>query len=60
MLRHYSGGMKINTLSFDEVRADDPSAMGPHLVDVPADALPELKGSEYWWQTLPPSGESVL
>ncbi|KAF8134209.1 hypothetical protein EV363DRAFT_1160616 [Boletus edulis] len=52
LLRHYSGGMTVDTLRFDEVSADDPSVTGPEYVDLLVDALPELKG-DMWWKVPP-------
>ena len=60
LLRHYRSGMTMDTLSFDEVRSDDPAITGPDYIDVPADILPELKGANFWWQLLPPSGKLVF
>ena len=60
LLRHYSGGMTLETLSFDQVSADDPSVTGPEYVVVQADSLPELEGDHAWWKGPPPSGESIL
>lgn len=57
LFRHYSGGMTMDTLCFDDVRADDPSITDTSYVDVPADALPDLVGTEFWWQEVPPSSE---
>lgn len=59
LTRHYRGGMTMETLSFDKVRADDPSIAGDEdkYVDFPADALPEPTGSGFWWHVLPPSGK---
>ena len=60
LARHYRSGMTVDTLSFDEVLANDQSVTGPEYVDVPVDGLPELKGSNFWWQRLPASGESAI
>ena len=60
LLQHYSTGMKIDTLLFDEVRADDELVVtSPEYVNVPPDMLPELQGTDFWWKALPPSGESL-
>ncbi|KAN0094297.1 hypothetical protein V8E55_002584 [Tylopilus felleus] len=53
LLRHYSGGMELDTLCFEDVRADDPSTIGPEYVDVSGDALPTLEGVDTWWKVLP-------
>lgn len=47
----------MESLSFDEVCADDPAVTGGEYVQVPADVLPELTGVDFWWHILPPSGE---
>jgi len=57
LLDHYSSGMGIDTLHFNKVCTDDPSITGEEYVDILVDALPELKGGDFWWQVLPPSGE---
>lgn len=36
---------------------DDASITGEGFVDISVDALPELKGGDFWWQALPPCGE---
>lgn len=58
LLRHYSGGMELDTLCFEDVRADDPSTIGPEYVDVSGDALPTLEGVDTWWKVLPSEGQS--
>lgn len=62
LFEHYSGGMGIDTLHFDKVRADDPSVSSPEYVDVSPSALPNIQSSspDYWWNILPPFGESIL
>ena len=62
MLAHYyADGLTIDAFRFDDVRADDPSIIGSEYVDVPAHALPELKGADFsWWKGLPPSGGLFL
>lgn len=57
LLRYYVSGMRIDALRFEDVRADDPSVEGSMYVDVLSDALPELKGDNFWWRLPPPSGE---
>ena len=54
---HYRCGMTLDTLLFDQVRADDPGVTGVEFVDVAAEALPPLKEGTFWWELLPPSGE---
>lgn len=60
LFRHYSGGMGIDTLCFDQVSSDDPSVTGPGYVDIPAGALPNLEGAGEWWKVPPASSESVF
>ena len=60
LLKHFSGGVGMETLRFHNVREDDPSVTGPNYVDVPADSLPELEGANMWWKVPPPSGEFIL
>lgn len=57
LARHYRCGMTLETLLFDEVRGDDENTKGSEYVDVPDNVLPELRGSDFWWQELPPSGK---
>lgn len=57
LLDYYSNNMEIDTHRFYKVCADDPSITGEEYVDIPVDALPELKGRDFWWHELPPSGE---
>lgn len=61
LFNHFSGGMGINTLCFDQVRANDPLVGGTMYVDVPPATLPKLQSSSpaYWWNSFPLSGESI-
>jgi hypothetical protein len=62
LFQHYIGGMGVDTLNFDQVRADDPSVSSTEYVDVPRAALPniEVTSTTYWWNRLPQLGESIL
>ena len=51
--------MKIDTLRFDEVCADNEVVTGPDYVNMPPDMLPKLQGTDFWWKALPSSGESI-
>lgn len=53
--RHYKTGMSMDTLVFSDVRDDDPMITDPYYVDIPVDQLPDLNGSDFWWNVLPPS-----
>ncbi|KAF8119136.1 hypothetical protein EV363DRAFT_1306183 [Boletus edulis] len=53
--RHYRSGMTLDTLSFDQVRADDPAITGSEYVEVPASSVPRPNGDDNWWLLLPPS-----
>ncbi|KAF9236959.1 hypothetical protein BU15DRAFT_63570 [Melanogaster broomeanus] len=57
-LHHYTSGVTIDTLCFEDIHAYDlhPVITQPgYYVDVSPDALPELKGGDFWWQMLPSS-----
>lgn len=58
LFQHYVGGMGIDTLHFDQVRADDPSVSSTTYVDVPRASLPEIQVTSptYWWNRLPQLG----
>lgn len=58
--RHYKGGTTLDTLCFDDVRADDPEVTGPNYVDVPLEALPDVGEGDFWWEALPPGGECLV
>ncbi|KAN0090968.1 hypothetical protein V8E55_004534 [Tylopilus felleus] len=58
LYRHYSGGIGLDTLCFEEVRENNPSTMGPEYVDVSVDALPPLEEVDTWWKVLPSNGRS--
>ncbi|KAF8119137.1 hypothetical protein EV363DRAFT_1203395 [Boletus edulis] len=53
--QHYRSGTTLDTLRFDEVRADDPLVTDPGYLDVHT-ALPKLEGDDFWWNALPPYG----
>lgn len=57
LVSHYRHGMTVDTLHFKDVHAEDPSIEGSGYIDIPGDGLPELKGANFGWQLLPPSGE---
>ena len=51
--------MGIDTLRFDQVRADDPAVSDEEYVEVPRATLPIIQatGPAHWWNTQ--SGESI-
>ena len=59
---HFSGGFGVDTLHFDQIRADDPLVFGPEYVDVPRAALPKIETpwSACWWNKPPQFGGSML
>jgi len=50
-------GMTMDSLCFDQIYPDDPSITDKSHMYIPMDALPELKGADFWWQLLPSAGE---
>lgn len=58
LFHHFSGGMGVETLRFEDVH-EDHCPPGPEYVDIQQDKLPELRGTNFWWEVLPLSGESV-
>ena len=46
-VHYYTDGLVIDMFHFNDVHADDPLIIGSEYVDMPAHALPELKGADF-------------
>ncbi|KAI9574359.1 hypothetical protein HD554DRAFT_2034486 [Boletus coccyginus] len=53
-LCHYKGGMTLDILCFDEVCTDNPLVTSPNYMDVPLEALSDVREGDFWWEALPP------